>query len=63
MGSDNHLTRIRKSKKVTIKELAEAVGVSGACMSRYGKGVRKMPVEVAKKIADILGVDWWTLYD
>ena len=63
MDSDNYLTRLRKSKKVTIKELAETVGVSSACISRYGKGVRKMPVETAKKIAQVLGVDWWTLYN
>ena len=63
MDNDNYFTRVRKAKKITIKHLAEVVGVSSACISRYGKGLRKMPVETAKKIADVLEIDWWTLYN
>lgn len=63
MDSDNYLSRLRKSKKITVKQLAKAVGVSSACICRYCKGNRKMPVEIAKKIAEVLEVDWWTLYD
>lgn len=60
MGS---FTTYRKKKKLTVSELASRVGVSEACISRYETGKRSMPVEMAKKIAEVLRCKWWKLYD
>ena len=59
-----NLTKYRRLRKLTISELAEKVGVAGATICRYERGERRMPVEMAKKIAAILHVRlWWKLYD
>ena len=63
MEVNSNLTKYRRKKKLTIVELADLVGVSGATICRYENGERKMPVDVAKKIADVLNVKWWKLYD
>lgn len=53
----------RKAAKMTVRELASAVGTTEVTISRYETGKRKMSVGMAKKIADVLEVDWWKLYD
>ena len=59
-----NLTKFRRKRNMTIDELAEKVGVSGATICRYEKGERKMPVETARKIAEALRIRWWwRLYD
>lgn len=44
------------------KELADALGVQPTSISRYERGARQLSVDKAKKIADILKVDWTCLY-
>ena len=63
MDHNGNLTKYRRKKKLTISELAEKVGLTGATICRYETGERKMPVETAKKIAEVLKVTWWKLYD
>jgi len=58
-----NLRRLRKERKMTLSELARQVGVTEVCLCRYENGKRKMPVEMAKKIADVLGCEWHVLYD
>ena len=59
----SNLTKYRRKKKLTINELAEKTGVSGATICRYERGERKMPVEMAKVIAQALNIKcWWKLY-
>ena len=48
---------------MTIGELAERVGTSEATISRYENGKRNLPVDMAKKIAEVLNIQWWKLYD
>lgn len=48
---------------MTLSELARQVGVTGVCLCRYENRKRKMPVEMAKKIANVLGCEWHVLYD
>lgn len=57
-----NLTKYRRKRKLTISKLAEKIGVSGACICRYERGERQMPVETAKKIEAVLKVSWWRLY-
>lgn len=63
MGYPVYLKEIRKKRNLTVAELAERVGTTEASISRYETGNRKLPVEMAKKIADVLKVKWWKLYD
>ena len=58
-----NLRKARLAKKISQKELADELGVTTATISRYESGERKLPVETAKRIAEILGVDWYTLFD
>ena len=58
-----HLKAIRIEKGLTIIELGKRVGVSGASISRYENGKRKLSVEMAKKIAKVLEVEWPVLFD
>ena len=48
---------------MTITELAGLVGTTEASISRYETGKRELPVKMAKKISEVLKVDWWKLYD
>ena len=63
MDKPSNLTKFRRKRKLTINELADLVGTSGASICRYEKGERQMSVEVAKKIAAVLKVRWWRLYN
>ena len=58
-----NLKEARKKKKMSLTELAKKIGVTEGAISRYETGDRKMPVEIARKIADVLKVKWWKLYD
>lgn len=59
----NNFKRIRKERQITQYVLAEAMDVTEVTISRYETGCSKLPVEKAKKIAEILGCNWWELYD
>ena len=58
-----NLRKARLAKKLSQKELADELGVTTATISRYESGERKLPLETAKRIAEILEVDWYTLFD
>lgn len=57
------LKEIRLSMKMSQNELAKKVGVNYRTISSYETGVRELPVKVAKKIGEVLEIDWWTLYE
>lgn len=50
------LMQIRKSKGWSQEELAEKLGTKGPAVGRYERGTAKPTIEVAGKIARILGV-------
>lgn len=54
----NSLKEIRLSKKMSQNELANIIGVSIATISRYETGKRKISVESAKKLGEVLQVNW-----
>jgi len=58
-----NLKEARKKKKMSLEELAKKIGVTEGAISRYETGDRNMSVETARKIADVLKVKWWKLYD
>ena len=54
--STNNLTKIRKTKNLTIKELSDLSGVSMGYICHLEKGSRKNPsIYVMEKIAKALG--------
>lgn len=54
---------IRKSKGITQKDLAVAMGVSASMIGQYEVGIRSPKIETLKKIAQALGVDVNALLD
>lgn len=49
------IKKIRKSSALTATELAKKIGVTQPTISRYERGTRKISVENAQRISDILG--------
>ena len=59
----NALKKIRIEKKLSQKELADAIGVSPISISRYERNERKLSVPTAQKISAFLNIHWTCLYD
>ena len=57
------LKYLRIKKDMTQKELGIEVGVNYRTISSYETGARELPIKVAKKIGEVLEIDWWTLYE
>ncbi|MBE3586532.1 MAG: helix-turn-helix transcriptional regulator [Thermoanaerobacter sp.] len=51
----NRLKEFRKKRKVTAKQLAEAVGTSRSNISMIEIGLRKADLDLAKRIAEYFG--------
>ena len=48
---------------MSIFELAAKVGVTGATISRYETGARRVSVKMAKELESVLKVPWYYLID
>ena len=46
---------LRKSKSMTQKELAQALGISRATVSKYEAGLRTPNMDMIMKLSDVLG--------
>lgn len=57
------LRELRSNAAMTQKELAQRCGVVRQTISNIELGVTKPSVDLAKKIADVFGVDWPILFD
>jgi len=55
------LIEIRKGRSQA--QIAEAVGISQQMYSAIELGERRPSVEVAKKIASVMGFDWTRFYE
>ncbi len=56
MTLGEHITQLRKRKKLSQNDLGKKVGTSGDIIGRYERDEVKPSIEVASKIADILNV-------
>ncbi|PWG78002.1 helix-turn-helix domain-containing protein [Pararcticibacter amylolyticus] len=56
MSFGTRLTTIRKEHKISQGELAQKVGIHSNVLGRYERGEATPSVEMAAKIADVLGV-------
>ena len=57
------LKDIRAKKELTQREVANAANVDVTMISKIELGERRPSVEVAKKIASVLGFDWTRFYE
>lgn len=53
----------REEKGITQEELAIKVGVARQAISAIECGIAKPTVENAKKIAEVIGIDWTEFYE
>ena len=56
------LREFRRKAKMTQAKLAERSGVSQGYIAHIESGSRVPSVKTAKKIADVLGIDWVLLF-
>lgn len=49
---------IRKAKGLRQADLAQAANISQSLVVKIEQGDRKPSVKVAKRIAEVLGIDW-----
>lgn len=63
MNVGDTLRKLRREKMITQKELAEQCGITDSAYSYFERGERTLSVEMAKKIADVLGVEWQMLFN
>lgn len=56
------LKKLRKSRNMTQKELADALGVTISAIGMWEVGLRTPRPEIAKKIADFFGVTMEEVY-
>lgn len=59
----NRLEQIRKQKKLNKAQMARFLEMPRTTYVQYETGERRLPVEVAFKIAPKLGVKWHRLYE
>lgn len=57
------LREVRERNGISQRELAIAISMSQGAISFYENNNRKLPFPIAKKIAKILNVKWYELYD
>ena len=57
------LREARKLSGMSMQELGKAVGVTAGTICRYEHGDRTPDAKTAKKIAELLGIEWYELMD
>lgn len=53
----------REKAGLSQKDLAERTGLKQQRYNHYERGRREIPVPIAKKIGEVLGIHWWDLYE
>lgn len=57
------LKEIREKTGLSRRELSKLVGIKEARYGHYENGRRELPVSIAKKIGEILNINWWEIYE
>lgn len=52
-----------KKSEFSKKEIANKAGITVRAIDYYLNGQREMKVSIAKKLATVLKVNWWELYE
>ncbi|MCH5261201.1 MAG: helix-turn-helix transcriptional regulator [Lachnospiraceae bacterium] len=61
MTTGERIRTARKNANMTQAELAQKLGISYVGVSQWENGLRQPKYETLKKIADAIGVEWYTL--
>lgn len=56
------LRELRMARSLTLKQVAEAVGVTESAMSLYETGKRHPPVRIAKRLGSFYEIPWSDFY-
>lgn len=62
-GAGAEMARLRREKKLTQAELAQALGVSQRMIAALEAGERRPSVGLARHIGQELGLDWITFFE
>jgi len=62
-GAKSPLTVRRKERGLTQAELAQRIGIAQRTVAAYECGERRPSVDVAKRLARELGMNWTEFYD
>ena len=57
------LIKARKDKGMTQKQVADLIGFAKPTIGKYELGKRTPKPDIAKKIGEILGIDWTMFYE
>lgn len=57
------LRNLRKEKGLKQAELGQLIGKKQRMISKYENEEVEMPVSVAKKIGEVLEINWWELFE
>lgn len=57
------LNKILKEKGITAQRLSELTGIGISTIQKYSCKNRKISVDNAKKIAKVLNIEWWKLFE
>ena len=61
MGMGPEIKAARKAKGLTQADFAKALGLNRATISKYESGIVEPSVKQLKKMADVLGIQWYLL--
>lgn len=56
------IRKILKKHKTTAKRVSEQTGIKYRTVLKYSNGERNLSIKNAKKIAEVLHIDWWELF-
>ena len=57
------LNKILKEQGITAQRLSEITGIGISTIQKYSCKNRKISVDNAKKIAKVLNIEWWELFE
>lgn len=57
------LNKMLKDKCITAQRLSELTGIGISTIQKYSCKNRKISVDNAKKIAKVLNIEWWKLFE
>lgn len=63
MSNNQWLKELRALKSLSQESLGKMAGVSQDMISKIEKGDRLPSVKVAKKISEVVGIDWTKFFD
>lgn len=58
-----NLFKLRKARKMTLENVARAIGVSTACYAGVESGRARPSVKLAKRVANYFDFDWTELFN